>query len=145
LLDPDEYWVNIGKVTWNDLGRLAEPAAHLWINGHSTYNGLNDKVPLSLADGLDSSLRLVHVNRVTLSVFKPGEAFGNPKRRVQGRFRHHGTEYQLWVTDPNYERTFLGKPDGDYELGESYLTVSLGEPHNNACYKLIAAIIERGS
>ena len=145
LLDPDEYWVKIGRVTWNDLGRLAEPAAALWINGHSTYNGLNDKVPLSLADGLDSSLRLVHVNRATLSVFKPGEAFGNPKRRVQGRFTHHGTGYQLWVTDPRYERTLLGKPDGDYELGESYVTVSLGEPHNDACYKLIAAIIERGS
>ena len=145
LLDPDEYWVKIGKVPWNDLGRVAEPAAPLWINGHSTYNGLNDKVPLSLADGLGSSLRLIHVDRATLSVFKPGEAFGNPKRRVQGRFRHHGTEYQLWVTDPQYERMFLGKPDGDYELGESYLTVSLGEPHNDACYKLIAAIIERGS
>ena len=145
LLDPDEYWVKIDKLTWNDLGRLAEPAAPLWINGHSTYNGLNDKVPLSLADGLDSSLRLVHVDRATLSVFKPGEAFGNPKRRVQGKFRHHGTEYQLWVTDPQHERTFLRKPDGDYELGESYLTVSLGEPHNDACYKLIAAIIERGS
>lgn len=145
LLDPDEYWVKIGTVTWNDLGRLAEPAEALWINGNSTYNGLNDKVSLSLANGLDSSLRLVHVNRVTLSVFKPGEAFGNPKRRVQGRFRHHGTEYHLWVTDPQYERTFLGKPDGDYDLGESYLTVSLGEPHNDACYKLIAAIIEHGS
>jgi hypothetical protein len=42
-----------------------------------------------------------------------------------------------------YERTFLAKPDGDYSLGESFLTVSLGEPHNDACYKLIAAIIER--
>ncbi len=143
LLDPDEYWVKIGKVTWRDLGRLADSPAKLWINSHSTYNGLNDKVPLSLADGLDTSLCLVRVNRVTLSVFKPGEAFGNPKRRVQGRFRHEGTEYRLWVTDPWYERTFLAKKDGDYKIGESYLTVSLGEPHNHACYKLIAAIIER--
>ena len=54
-----------------------------------------------------------------------------------------GKEYRLWVTDPVYERLFLAKPDGDYKLGESFLTVSLGEPHNNACYKLIAAIIER--
>ncbi len=144
LLDSDEYWVKVGQVTWNDLGRLAEPSAPRWVNGHSTYNGMNDKVPLSLADGLDSSLRLVYVDRVTLSVFKPGEAFGNPKRRVQGRFRHHGMDYRLWVTDPRYERAHLAKPDGDYELGESFLTVSLGEPHNDACYKLIAAIIERG-
>lgn len=88
-------------------------------------------------------MRLVWVDRLTLSVFKPGEAFGNPKRRVQGRFRHDGTEYRLWVTDPGYERAYLAKPDGDYEIGESFLTVSLGEPHKDACYKLIAAIIDR--
>jgi len=142
LLDPDQYWVKIGRAAWSDLHRFADPVAPLWINEHHTYNGLNDKVPLSLANGLGSSLRLVHVARVTLSVFKPGEAFGNPKRRVQGRFRNHGMEYQLWVTDPSYERAYLARPDGDYEIGESFLTVSLGEPHNEACYKLIAAIIE---
>ena len=125
-------------------GPTPGPLAPLSINGYHTYNGMNDKVPLSLADGLDTSLRLIHINRVTLSVFKPGEAFGNPKRRVQGRFRHQDTDYRLWVTDPWYERTYLAKKDGDYEIGECYLTVSLGEPHNGACYKLIAAIIERG-
>ncbi len=29
------------------------------------------------------------------------------------------------------------KPDGEYEFGESYLIVSLGEPKNDACYKLL--------
>ena len=32
--------------------------------------------------------------------------------------------------------------NGEYELGESYLTVSLGEPFDGYCYKLIAAVIE---
>ena len=41
------------------------------------------------------------------------------------------------------EREYLAQSDGDYDIGESYLTVSLGEPHNEACYKLIAAIMER--
>jgi hypothetical protein len=117
--------------------------APLWIDGNSTYNGRNDRIALAEAGGLNSSLRLVRADRLTLSVFKPGEAFGNPKRRVQGRFVHHGTEYHLWVTDPGYEREYLLKPDGDYELGESFLTVSLGEPHDGACYKLVAAIMER--
>ena len=98
-----------------------------------------------MANALDGSLRLVRVDRLTLSVFKPGEAFGNPKRRVQGRFRNDEAAYLLWVTDPGYERTYLAKPDGDHhEIGESFLTVSLGEPHNGACYKLIAAIMQRG-
>lgn len=143
LLDPDHYWVKIGIATWSDLKGLADPVGPLWINGYKTYSGLNDKVPLSLAESLTSSLRLVHVERLTLFVFKPGEAFGNPKRRVQGRFLHDGTPYWLWVTDPRYERAYLAKPDGNYELAESFLTISLGEPHDDACYKLIAAIIER--
>ena len=50
----------------------------------------------------------------------------------------------MWVTDPGYERTYLAKLDGAYEIGECYLTVSLGEPYEGACYKLIAAIIECG-
>jgi hypothetical protein len=143
LLDPGNYWVKVGRASWSDLQRLADPVEPLWINGHRTYNGLNDKIPLSLADALESSLRLVRVDHLVLSVFKPHEAFGNPKRRVQGQFRHGGMEYWLWVTDPGYERAYLGKPDGDYEIGESFLTISLGEPFNDNCYKLIAAIIPR--
>jgi hypothetical protein len=144
LLDPDAYWVKIGRVAWGDLGAVADPVEPLWIDGHSTYNGQNDRIPLPFANTLVCSLRLVRVDQLALSVFKPGEAFGNPKRRVQGRFRHGGTEYRLWVTDPGYEREYLAKPDGDYEIGESFLSVSLGEPYNDACYKLIAAIMQRG-
>ena len=88
LLDPDEYWVKVGRATWNDLGQLVDSSEPLWINGHSTYDGLNDKVPLSLANGLNSSLWLVHAASMTLSVFNYGEAFGNAKRRVQGKFRY---------------------------------------------------------
>jgi hypothetical protein len=145
LLDPEHYWVKVGRFAWRDLRQLADPVAPLWVNGQSTYNGCNDEVPLAQAGKLGSSLRLLRVERMTLSVFKPGEVFGNPKRRVQGRFQHHGVEYRLWVTDPAYERTYLARPDGDYEIGESFLTVSLGEAYNDACYKLIAAIIEFGA
>lgn len=143
LLDPAQYWVKKGAAAWNDLSGLADPLEALWINGHHTYNGRNDTVPLTQARTLQSSLRLIAVSSMTLAVFAPGEAFGNRKRRVQGRFRHHGAEYRLWITDPLYEREYLAKPDGHYEIGESFLTVSLGEPLNDACYKLIAAIVER--
>ena len=47
---------------------------------------------------------------------------------------------------PVYERQYLAKLDGDYQIGECFFTVSLGEPYGGACYKLIASIItgERG-
>jgi hypothetical protein len=143
LLDPNAYWQRVEHLTWDDLPSLADPAGPLWLNGDSTYNGMNDRIALAQATALRSSLQLVCVDRLTLSVLKPGEAFGNPKRRVQGRFRHAGADYHLWVTDPVYERAYLAKPDGDYRIGESFVTASLGEPHNGYCYKLIAAIIER--
>ena len=143
LLDPDSYWQRVDRASWSDLERIADPIMPLWIDGFHTYNGRNDTISLADAAALTSSLQLIRVNSLTLSVFKPGEAFGNPKRRVQGRFIHRETEYWLWVTDPSYERAYLAKPDGDYEIGESFLTVSLGEPYNNACYKLIAAIMQQ--
>ena len=144
LLDPEYYWVKVGKLSWPDLPSLAEdPVGPLWLDGHSTYNGLNDKVPLGLAGSLEDSLKLIHINELRLAVFKPGEAFGNTKRRVQGDFRYAGSRYRLWVTDPSYERRYLAKPDGDYRIGECFLTVSLGEPFDEACYKLIATVFSR--
>ena len=142
LLDPEYYWGKEGKYSWFDLPRLVDPVEPLWLDGDSTYHGRNDKIPIESLISLSSSLRLIHVGQLELEVFSPGEAFGNSKRRVQGRFFHAGKDYALWVTDPEYERKYLAKLDGAYELGECYLTVSLGEPYEGACYKLIAAIIE---
>jgi hypothetical protein len=42
-----------------------------------------------------------------------------------------------------YERKFLAKGSGKYCLGESFLTVSLGEAYEGHFYKLVAAIVER--
>lgn len=143
LLNPDYYWRKVGICSWTDLQTLVDPAGPLWTNGHSSYNGINDRIPLEQARELDSSLRLVNARDVRFSVFKPGEAFGNPKRRVQARFRHDRTDYHLWVTDPNFERAYLAKPDGNYDIGDCLLTVSLGEPYSGYVYKLVAAIMRR--
>lgn len=78
LLDPNHYWAKVGESPWADLELLADPTGPLWYNGFSTYNGLYDKIPLESAGDIDTSLRLLYVDRIGLSVFKPGEAFGNP-------------------------------------------------------------------
>ncbi len=138
LLDHRFYWRKEGNYSWFDLAALLDPVAPLWIDGHSTYNGSNDKIPdESMQESMQlvtDSLRLIHAERIELAVFSPGEAFGNRKRRVQARFSHAGSDYALWVTDPEYERKYLAKLDGDYDIGECYLTVSLGEPYQGACY-----------
>lgn len=142
LLDPERYWERAGSFSPLDLAALADPVERLWIDGHSTYDGRNDRVPIELTGALSGSLRLIRVDEVDLCVFAPGEAFGSSKRRVQARFVHAGADYAFWVTDPVYERRYLAKLDGTYRIGESHLTVSLGEPYDGAYYKSVAAVIE---
>ena len=142
LLDPEYYWEKVGVYSPLDLSALADPIEPLWVDGYSTYNGSNDKIPVEANGETCTSLRLIRVEEVVLKVFAPGEAFGNSKRRVQGRFIHADQDYALWVTDPIYERRYLAKLDGTYRIGECHLTVSLGEPYRDTIYKLIAAIIE---
>lgn len=143
LLNPDEYWIRVGRFPWTNLCQLANESGTLWLNGYNTYNGRNDYIPLDKAAAIRSSLELVHVDTLELGVFKPGEAFGNLKQRVQARFRFDRNDYALWVTDPIIERTYLSHDDSRYRLGEAYLTISLGEPYEGRCYKLVAAVIEQ--
>ncbi len=141
LLSPNECLVKVGRVEWSELERLVDPTKPLWINGYCTARGLNDRVPHSVAETLQDSLRLIRVNSLTIRV-STEEVRGRLKQKVRGRFRHNGTDYGLVITDPHYE----GEGDlveGDSQLGECFLTVSLGEPYKGHCYKLIAAVIER--
>lgn len=95
LLDDRSYWGKAGQLHWTELADLEDPASPLWTNGWSTMAGLNDQIPLSAAGALRTSLRLLRVDGLDLHVFQPGAAFGNSKRRVQGRFEYHGQRYCL--------------------------------------------------
>jgi hypothetical protein len=141
LLNPSKYWLKVGQISWEGLALFADRAGELWINGYGTNHGVHDYIPLEKAEALPGSLKLVRVETLQLRVFTPGEAFGSSKRRVQARFTLAGIEYALWVTDPAVERAYLAREDGSYRLGESYLTISLGEPFNGNCHKLVAAVI----
>ena len=142
LLDPGYYWERVRRVAPNELAGFTDPEAPLWIDRHSSAKGMNDRVPLPDANSLASSLRLIRVDQLELSVSQPGRDFGNYRRTVQGRFHYAGTEYWLRVTDPIYERRYLQRRDGDYQIGARFVTVSLGEAYQGYSYKLIAAIIE---
>ncbi len=142
LLDPEWYWSRVGQLAWKDLAGYAEQGGPLWLNGDSTYNGLNDRITMEALADLHSSLRLIHVDNLQLEVFRPSEAFGNSKRRVQARFDHEKERYWLWITDPVYEQRYLSQRDGRSDLGACYLTLSLGELYKRACYKLVAAVIQ---
>lgn len=141
LLDPGYYWALQGRVSWDELLDFCDEPAQLWLNNSSTLSGLNDRVALADAQSLANSLFLLYIEKLSLRVFAPGEAFGDPKRRVQADFCYNGVNYWLRVTDPLIERQYLAGEDGDYAVGECFITVSLGEPYKGFCYKLVATII----
>ena len=137
LLDPERHWELVRRLAPSDLVRFATREAELWVSGYSSAEGENDRIPSSIAIKLPSSLRLIRVDRMELSVRTHDSG-----RRVRGRFRYAKTGYSLRVTDPACEQRHEDLDDGDYPVGESYLTVSLGEPYNGYSYKLIAAVID---
>ena len=143
LLNPGRRWQKVDTFPWNGLRRIAKASGTLWRNGHHTHNGRNDRIPLSEANREDHSLGLIYVDHMILKVFAPNIDFGDEKRRVQARFHFSGADYKLWITDPCIERSYLMKADDEYPFGACYLTISLGEPFEGYCYKLVAAVLER--
>jgi hypothetical protein len=83
-LDPSRRWVRRGTLSIGELSNWADTPATLWVNGHSTYHGLNDQVPADSATALSTSLYLIKVDSLALRVFPPYAAFGDDRRRVQG-------------------------------------------------------------
>ena len=142
LLNPNQYWEKTGRIDWDSLEAYTDNPPILWENGSDTIAGLKDRVSSADAAQLGCSLYLLHSPGLRLVVFAPGRDFGNSKRRVQARFVYQSVQYWLWVTDPIFEDNYLKGNDGEYSIGECYITVSLGEPHSDGfCYKFVAAII----
>lgn len=134
--DTSFYWTHEDKLDPKHLAHLLDPVEPLWIDGHSTSSGVNDKIPSSKGAELASSLRLIKVEKITISVF-----WAWNKIRVQGQFDYLGVHYRLWVTDSEWERDFKSRGLGSWVSGQCYLTISLSEFYDGASYKLIAGIV----
>jgi hypothetical protein len=141
LLDGRFRWVRTGRANWSELFPMSDCPLTLWKNGCSSYAGKNDRVRIADTQKFGCSLHFLHLSHLRYMVFTPGKDLGNKERRVQAAFRYQKTNYRLWVTDPLVETAYLQKRDGEYAIGECYVTVSLGEPFLGHCYKLVAAVI----
>ncbi len=130
-------WVKKGRIELSEVGYFADEPSCLWVDGYSTYHGLNDRVPAEIANRLRSSLTLVRTANLFIRVLREGY----PKARVRAGFDYLGSHYDLPVTDPIVEKKFSRKAEGSYRTGDAYLCVSLGEEYADGfCYKLVAAI-----
>jgi hypothetical protein len=142
LIDADCYWEKQGRMKWQDLqSAIEDPAGPLWLNGPSSYNGKNDRVPETNVVTLPRSLYLVRPQNLCLLVASEGGDFGPPRRRVRARFRLCEELYCLVATDPLLESEYLAKDDGEHPVDDALLCVSLGEIFHGFAYKLAAAVL----
>lgn len=139
IVDTGE-WVRKHQFPLSDLLRLCDPVDSLWINGYQSNNGLNDRMPEeTVKEKIRSSLLFIKPGEVSIIV----EEGPNLLKRVRSRFTFAGSEYGLSVTDPVIENRYFNKDVGQYPINKTnlYLTISIGEPYEGYCYKLVAAVI----
>ncbi len=141
LIDTEYYWERVGSVTWDTIANLVEePNGPLWLNSFRSYNGINDRVPESLAKELDRSLYLIRPETCQIQVLVEGAEFNASKQRVRVYFRCSGFNYKLIITDRQVEDIYRAKGNGRYKIEKAVLSISLGEVYKEYAYKLAALI-----
>lgn len=142
-LDDQYYWGKEGTATWAQVKAAVDPYdAKFWGNSQSTYHGLNDKVPEAAVDAIGSSLKLILVADLVISVSRENGYEGNPsRRRVRAKFTFRNTQYWMSITDPEIEEKFLTQGDGEYQIGEAALCISLAEVWNGFAFRVVASVI----
>ena len=133
-------WIKKHQFPLSDLSRLCDPVDSLWINGYQSNNGLNDRMPEeTVKERIRSSLLFIRPGEVSIIV----EEGPNLLKRVRSRFTFAGSEYWLSVTDPVIENRYFHKDVGQYPINKTnlYFTISIGEPYEGYCYKLVAAVV----
>lgn len=139
LIDRRSNWVKADEFPASELPRLCDKSKQLWINGYHSSYGINDRVPMSLVEKeILTSLLFINIKRLTIIV-----GYEYSKRKVRAHFKFQRKDYQLVVTDPVIEREYKKKDNGQYIIKNKniYLCISLGEPFESYCYKLVAGII----
>lgn len=148
LINEQQRWNLTGAIRSEQLLAAVENVnGPLWFNGRSTSNGHNDEIPADIARTLPSSLILVQPERLELVFNIEGAGFGRGRPRVRGHFSLSGNDYTLMVTDPRIEAEFSRSSEGAARsVTKPMLCISISEvfKRQNACYKLIAGVIEPG-
>ena len=103
-------------------------------------NGMNDRIPIEVAnERCESSLVLIEPRNFQLFL-ATGLTF---KQKIRAEFMYNGDTYNLSVTDPFVEKIYADRTPGRYRIEDRllYLCISLGEPLDGFCYKLVAGVI----
>lgn len=128
-------WTKAGTFGAARLAELCDRPEDIWMLGEETDRIAEEFL---MRNGIRSSLMLIRPEAGAMLLNE--NSYG--KHRMKCVFRYNGRAYSFGVTDLTYEREYLGKPSGNYALpSPCYLCISLGEPYNGHCYKLVATIL----
>ena len=132
-------WRREGVFPTHRLDTLLDSPDTLWINGHGTAEGTNDRVPAELArTRVTHSLVFIRPDDFAIHVRRGS----NGLKQVRAGFAYNGEAYLLPVTDEIVENAFMPRDFGSYPIpGTIYACISLGEPYEGFCYKLVAGVM----
>ncbi len=128
LID-EKRWEQNYSITKDELINYADSPESLWGKGAS--------VPCDQINStkIEQSLYLVNVEGLKLYLNNDG------KRRATFTYKStlNSETYDLPVTDPNFDALIDKQQKGEW-TSNHYICVSLGEPYQNAHYKIVATI-----
>lgn len=133
-------WRRTGRFPLQGLSLFCDQPESLWANGWDSFSGRNDRIPIDMAKAsISGSLVLIRPEQLSLIVEEGSDLL----KQVRADFGYRGVPYRLMVTDPEVEKRVIVRPPGAYPVtgAEVFLTVSLGEPYQGFCYKLVAALV----
>lgn len=133
-------WRKTGRVEWRDLAGFVDEDADLWLSDARRSSSRNDRIKASTAKRLKTSLCLIRPRRLGVRIDK--NRF-NGRRQFRGLFTYRSHRLNLAITDHQIPRKFFDAPDGVYPVNDCYLCISLGEPIDGFCYRLIASVITK--
>jgi len=145
VIAPHHHWKCVGRFEWKNIQVWLDKPSNLWGLGKSSYSCLNNRLIIGQEDG--ASLYLIELECLHLLVGIKAPQYPDSRRAVRGEYMYQNTNYRMDVTDPVIERQYLGKADGQYDIANPVICVSLSDPHQAASnqpfyyYKLIAAVL----
>lgn len=147
-----ENWL-VGNIPWQLIARPAPESSLPILYSHLVYGpdllgNRSDRVPYDSFSQAPAQASLALVMPDTMHWDVRTNIFSG-RRQTRAFFTLGGTSYDLSVTDPIWEQRLATPSSGSFSrasIGLSsedkiLLTISLGEPFQGYCYKLVAAVI----
>jgi hypothetical protein len=140
VIAKNRRWTKRPMMPISLLPSLCDSVPSLWINDYHSATGQNDRIPWDIVTAnIHSSLLLIKPDNLTITVSPDAYRI---HKKIRAHFTFHQQEYILTITDLKTEMVYETKGYGHYPIPEEvYLCISLSEPFEGYCYKLVAGIL----